>query len=253
MISAVIITLNEAHRLERCLAALEGVADEIIVMDTGSTDGTLALAEQLGARVMRTDWKGFAQTKNLANQAATQPYILSIDADEVLSPGLRNSILAEKQALKGVYQVSRLTHYIGTWIRHGGWYPDRKVRLFPAGQAHWEGAYVHERLVYDQALSVRTLQGDLLHYSIDSVSDHWQRIAQYNELKAQALYEANRSTNFWHMRSRAWWKFVRMYLLKQGFRDGQAGWQLARLSAAGELLKWARLYELQHSPNSSDS
>lgn len=248
MISVVIIAKNEAERLPRCLQSVAGVADEIIVADTGSTDHTAEIAIGFGAKVHQLAWQGFAQTKNEANALATHPYILSLDADEVLSDALRHALLQVKANLTGAYQFARLTAYCGHWIRHGGWYPDLKVRLFPKEKAHWEGAHVHERLVLAEGLTVHNLTGDLLHYSIDRVATHWQRLAAYAPLKAQVLFEAGKTTNRWHTAWRTGWKFFSMYVLKGGFRDGRAGWQLARLSAAGDYLKWATLYELHHPP-----
>ena len=152
-IAALIIARNEAANIERCIASLRGVADEILVLDSDSTDDTVALARAAGATVTEVVWKGYAQTKNEGHLLTRAPYILSVDADESLSEGLRAEILAVKPRLKGeAYAMPRLNWYCGRWIRHCGWYPDPKIRLFPR-ETRWEGEFVHETLVLPPAHS----------------------------------------------------------------------------------------------------
>ncbi|MBP6642964.1 MAG: glycosyltransferase family 2 protein, partial [Flavobacteriales bacterium] len=176
-ISAVIITRNEAHNIVHCLVPLKGLVDEVIVVDAQSTDGTRELAKQHGATVVERAWTDYSDQKNFANDQATGPYILSLDADEVLSPELIVSIRKRITAgLNGAYRLNRLTNYCGHWIHHSGWYPDAKVRLFPKQGTRWEGAHVHEELQLAQGTKIIQLEGDLLHYSYTSVADHLQRL-----------------------------------------------------------------------------
>ncbi|MBK9628786.1 MAG: glycosyltransferase family 2 protein [Flavobacteriales bacterium] len=185
-ISAVIITRNEAHNIERCIVSLKGLVDEVIVVDAESTDATHTIAEQAGAQVIIRAWTDYTDQKNFANAKAKSPYILSMDADEAVSPVLRASLLTAISAgLKGAYQVDRLTNYCGTWVRHGGWYPDPKVRLFAKADACWEGTHVHEELRLKNGTPITALKGDLLHYSYPTVQSHADRIERYSELHAR--------------------------------------------------------------------
>ena len=166
-ISAVIITHNEERNIGRCLESLRGVADEVIVVDSGSTDATEAICVAAGARFVRHDWEGYSGQKNYANGLASHPWLLSIDADEALSPQLRESILRLKEKgfdAETVYSMNRLTNYCGRWIRHCGWYPDACVRLWHTGVATWDGL-VHEELRYSTNVRHAKVEGDLWHYS----------------------------------------------------------------------------------------
>ena len=246
-ISAVIITLNEAHNLARCLASLEGVADEVVVVDSGSTDATEQIARASNARFLQREWAGYSAAKNWANQQAKGPYLLSLDADEELSPELREAILAVKSQLSGAYRFARLTRFGEHWIRHGGWYPDHKVRLFPKGQAEWVGDYLHEQLQVEKGLPVTTLPGDLWHHSFNHLSEYWLRADRYTSLKAQGLYQRGKRFS----RLRLWWRpryvFSKMYWLKSGWRDGFTGYTVARLSATYAWLTEMKLREMQQS------
>ena len=163
-ISAVIITHNEAHNISRCLEAAARVADELIVVDAESTDGTVAIAGSSGARVTVRAWTNYSDQKNFANDLARGPYILSLDADEVLGDELTADILRQKATgLHGAYRLKRLTNYCGQWVRHGGWYPDAKVRLFPKQGVRWEGDHVHEILALPSGTAITDLKGDLLY------------------------------------------------------------------------------------------
>lgn len=240
-ISAVIITRNEADNIARCLRSLAGIADECLVLDSQSEDDTVAQAEALGARVISVTWQGYAATKNQGHQEARYPYILSLDADEALSPALQSSLKAAKTAgLQGAYQVNRLNFYEGRPIRHGGFYPDRKIRLFHREEARWEGAYVHETLQVKAGVAVHHLPGDLLHYSYAHRREHEERLRRYAHLAAQRLQ--GRPGLFWKMWLSPAWRFLQTYLLRGGFLDGAAGFHLCRLTAKEVFLKyrWAR-------------
>ena len=152
-LSVVIITFNEERNIGRCIASVHGLADEVVVVDSESTDRTRAIAEELGARVLVRKWTDYSDQKNFANQQASHAYILSLDADEEVSSALRGSLLAAKSAgLQDAYSMHRLTNYCGHWVRHGGWYPDTKVRLFPKSAVRWEGEFEHETLGLEKGL-----------------------------------------------------------------------------------------------------
>lgn len=245
-ISVVIITRNEERNIARCLGSLAGVADELIVVDSGSTDATRAIAEAHGARVEVRAWKGYSDQKNHANALAAHPYILSLDADEVLSDVLKEDILRRKrEGLSGAYRVKRLTNYCGHWVRHGGWYPDAKVRLFPKQGTRWVGDHVHEELELPAGCTVSDLHGDLLHYSYHSVQDHIDRIERYSALHARAMHERGRTAPLWRLWLAPAFKFLQGYVLLLGFLDGWAGWRIAVLSAHAVRLKYAKLRKLR--------
>ncbi|MEM6348376.1 MAG: glycosyltransferase [Bacteroidota bacterium] len=237
MITAVIITFNEAQNIARCLASLEGVADEIIVVDSGSTDDTAEICAQFGVNFVTRAWEGYAKTKNYGNSLARFPFILSLDADEALSEELRNSILAVKPNLEGAYRFARLTHYCDQAIRYGGWYPDEKIRLFPKEKARWEGDFVHENLALSEGQKITRLSGDLLHYSFHEPEDHQKRLVHYARLAADKMYAQGKPPTIFKQWLSPFWRWFKMYILKSGWRDGKAGWQIAMGSAKAMRLR----------------
>lgn len=246
-ISAVIITRNEARNIGRCIASLQDVVDEVVVVDAESTDNTQRIATDLGARVITRAWTDYADQKNFANAQAIGPYILSMDADEALSPELKASLLTViRSGLQGAYQVDRLTNYCGTWVKHGGWYPDSKVRLFPKDRARWAGTHVHETLELDPGMPTTELRGDLLHYSYPTVQDHLTRIERYSDLHAQKLFAAGKRASFVKQWFSPMAKFIQGYVLRLGLLDGHAGWMIAKLSARAVRLKYVKLERLHN-------
>lgn len=233
MITAVIITKNEERNIGRCLASLQGVADEIIVLDSHSTDQTESICNQHAVRFIRQDWLGYSATKNLGNSLASHPYILSLDADEALSEDLTASILVLKPNLDGAYSFNRLAFYCGRPIRHGGWYPDEKIRLFPKGGAEWKGDFVHEELVPANGLTLGKLNGDLLHFTYYSTEEHIHRAKKYASLAADAMRTKGKGRLGLALKAvfSPGWRFFSMYLLKLGFLDGKSGWDIARITA----------------------
>ncbi|HQU71485.1 MAG TPA: glycosyltransferase family 2 protein [Calditrichia bacterium] len=240
-ISGVIITLNEEKNIARCIRSLEGVCDEIIVLDSGSVDKTSAIAAELGAVVLERPWAGYAATKNFANAQARFDYILSIDADEALSEELRANILAAREALQGAYRFNRLTNYCGHWIRYSGWYPDPKTRLFPKSGARWVGDFVHESLQVDPELPIRHLRGDLWHYSFVSLSDHLRRVDTYSDLAAREMLKAGKPVSLAKLLLSPFLKFFKSFFLKQGFRDGFPGFSIAVISAFDVFIRYAKV------------
>lgn len=242
-ISACLITLNEEHNLPRALESLRGVADEIIVVDSGSTDRTTAIAREHGAAVYTRWWTNYSEQKNYAAGRAKYDWILSLDADEELSAPLQTALLEWKRAEpRGtVYEVARRTWYVGAWIRHSGWYPDYQRRLYRRNAAQFEGI-VHEALRFS-GMPCR-LAGDLLHYTVRSFAEHEANVERYTTLAAKQLYEAGHRS--W--RGGAWfapaWSFAQNFLLRAGFLDGHRGWLISRMAARSVRLKYAKLGKL---------
>jgi glycosyltransferase involved in cell wall biosynthesis len=243
-ISAVIITYNEEKRLEPALKSLAGIAEEIVVVDRYSDDDTLKIAKKYTDCVFQRKWTNFADQKNYANSKARFPWILSLDADERLSPKLREEIIQLKEQEPGCtgFSMPREVFYLGRWIRHSGWYPDRKIRLFQKEKAHWEGKYVHEKLVIEG--EVKKLHGSIYHFTYRNVSDHLRRINTFSDLGAQKLYAQNKRCRWYHLLFLPFFRFLRAYLLKSGFRDGFAGFTISVLDAYSVFARYAKLREI---------
>lgn len=243
-ISAVIITFNEAERLPFALKSLEGVASEIIVIDSHSTDETVKIARNFGCRVFERDWTNYANQKNFGQSQATFPWILSLDADERLSPELREeiiSLLPTEPEWAG-FSMPRRVFYLGRWIRHGGWYPDRRVRLFRRDRAYWEGEFVHEKLVVNG--EIKKLKGDILHFTYRHITDHMGRINLFSELGAKKLYAQQKKCRWYHLTLRPLLRFIRNYIFLGGFLDGFPGLVIAVLSSYALFARYAKLKEI---------
>ncbi len=242
-ISAAIITLDEEENLGRCLASLRGVADEVVVVDSGSTDGTERIAREAGAIFVPQRWLGYGPQKNLAADRASHDWVLSLDADEALSQVLRESVLRVKAEgpRADAYEVNRLNSYCGRFLRHSGWYPDRKVRLWRRGAARWAEATIHELVEPAPGARVARLEGDLLHYTIRDRAQHMKVIDKFTSLSAEALLREGRGGDAWKRFVSPAATFLRGYVLKAGFLDGRAGFDVCRLSAYATWLKYAKL------------
>ena len=242
-ISFCLITLNEEENLPRCLESCAGLADEIVVVDSGSTDGTGRLAAAAGARVFHQDWLGYVGQKNKALALARHDWVFSLDADEELSPALQ----AEIRALKATeppptvsgFSMPRCVYYEGRWIRHGDWYPDRLTRLFRRERAQFAGGRVHERL--ELAGDILALRGDLHHYSFRDAADHRARSELYARLWAQDKFEAGRSAGALSPWLHGAFRWLRGYVVRGGFLDGAQGWRIAALCAREVVLKYRLL------------
>jgi glycosyltransferase involved in cell wall biosynthesis len=248
-ISGCLITLNEERNLPRCLKSLAPLVDEILLIDSGSTDRTLEIAREFGARILHQDWLGYVAQKNFALAQAAHPWILSLDADEEISPELAASIAeikarSDNDAING-YQVSRLVHYRGRWIRHGDWYPDRLVRLFRRDAARFTGGRVHEKLELPGEHPL--LPGHLHHYTYENAADRAARSANYAALWAQSAHEAGTRAYPWSAPLHAAARFLKGYFLKAGFLDGAIGWDIALGNAREVALKYRLLQKLQSS------
>jgi len=227
-ISAVIITKNEAMNIARCLKSLQTVVEEILVIDAFSTDATVTIAQELGAKVIQTEWEGYSQNKNYGNQLAKYDWILSVDADEVLSPELISSIRALKLEKNHIYSINRLNNYCGQWIKYCSWHPDWNNRLFHRKTARWKGDFVHEKLVAHttNGKNIR-LKGLLYHYSYQNSTDHWRRIERYAQLSAQQLFQDGKKATFVKLWIAPIIRFIKTYFIKRGFLDGKAGWTIS--------------------------
>ena len=246
-ISAVIITQNEERNIGRCLESLRDVVDEIVVVDSGSSDGTEAICRKAGVRFEYHQWEGFAGQKNYADSIASGDWILSIDADEALSQELSNSILAIKSSnpsADNIYCFNRLTNYCGHWIRHCGWHPDWCQRMWHKDKAHWEGL-IHEELHYDGDANHKRLEGDLYHYSYYTVGEHLQRQSKYAMLCAEEYHLQGKRCGVAAIVLRPSWTFFRNYFLRLGFLDGWAGFVVCRISAMYTMTKYATLFKLK--------
>lgn len=239
-----IITKNEERNIARCLESVRRIADEVVIADSESKDATVRIAEQHGARVIIQPFLGYVAQKNFTDGLCSKEWILSIDADEALSPELEASLLAFKHSPDDgtvAWRMNRLTNYCGSWIHHCGWYPDRKIRLFRKGAGQWEGANIHERWEpRDRSGKTGQLQGDLLHYSYYTFSDHVQQIEHFTEIMARTNAEKGKDYSLLQLFFAPKWRFFQDYILKLGFLDGFAGYQVCKLSAFATYLKYAK-------------
>jgi glycosyltransferase involved in cell wall biosynthesis len=248
-LSAVIITKNESSNIEACLRPLLQVADEVLVIDSHSTDNTRALATNLGGKVIETDWLGYSATKNFGNAQAANDWILSIDADERLSAELIQTLQAFTPEPGHVYLLDRFTNYCGTWVRYSGWYPDWKVRIFDRREVQWQGDFVHETLHLPAHLKKVRLSGKLEHYSYKTDQDHWDRMERYARLAAREMVEREKKISPLRPFLSAVGRFFRTFFLKSGWRDGTVGWKLSIRNAWLAYRKYhlARVY--RHQPD----
>jgi glycosyltransferase involved in cell wall biosynthesis len=241
--SICVITLNEAHDLPRLLKSVEGLAEEIVVVDSGSTDATVEIAHAASARVLTRAWTNYAEQKNYAAAQASEDWILLLDADEELSGELRESILQWKAAPPrfSVYEMPRLAWFLGAWIHHSRWYPDWQRRLYDRRKAQFSGA-IHESLRYEG--TVGRLDGDLLHYTVRNLEEQRKKSEEYSTLAARAMFESGRRDWFAAKWIAAPWAWVRYFVLGAGFLDGYRGLVIARSAAHTVWLKYTKLGEL---------
>jgi glycosyltransferase involved in cell wall biosynthesis len=242
-LSVAIITLNEERNIRACLESVKW-ADEIVVCDSGSTDRTLVIASEYGARTFHDAWRGFAAHKNLAVERCRHPWVLVVDADERVTPPLQREIeavLADPAARDG-YLVPRRNYFLGRWIRGCGWYPDATIRLFRRGRGRFAERAVHEAVVVDGRLG--RLTAPLEHFTYESIGAFLQRMDRYSTLAAEELERAGRRAHVWDLVGRPVWTFLRMFLLQGGWRDGWPGLVISGLYAASTFSKYAKLWEL---------
>ena len=248
-VSVTVITLNEAEHIG---AALDSAAwaDEIVLVDCGSTDGTADIARARGADVFCRDWSGYVDQKNYAAEHASHDWIFSLDADERIPPALAaevRGLLSSEPAVRG-YRVPRVTFHLGRWIRTTDFYPDFQTRLYDRRAARWRGKYVHESVAVDG--SVGQLRHDLEHYSFRDLRDHLDRVNHYTTLAARQMNEAGRRAGPLDLLVHPPAAFLRNYVLRRGILDGTAGLTISLVNSFSVFLKFAKLWELQETPNS---
>ena len=238
-ITATIITLNEERNIARAIESLR-CADEILVVDSGSVDRTVELATNLGARVIEANWRGYSAQKNWAAEQAAYDWILSLDADEALSEALEAEIWSLKKGEPrcDAYTMPRLARYLGRWILHSGWHPDRKLRLYHRAKAHWVGDFVHERV--EVSGRVGRLESNILHFTCDSLSEHLKSLDRYTTLAAQELAARKIKAPMTRLILDPPWAFLRSYIVQRGFQDGLEGLIIAHMAALYTLLKYAK-------------
>jgi glycosyltransferase involved in cell wall biosynthesis len=244
-LSVVIITFNEARNIAACIDSVCDIADEIVVVDSFSTDATQRICESKEVRFIQHAFEGYGAQKNWANAQASFDYILNLDADETPDELLLQSIKQVKSNWQSdVYTFNRCNNYCGKWIRHGAWYPDVKTRLYDRRKGNWTNAIVHETFETDASATITHLKGDLLHYSYESVAQHQNQIEKYSTLGAQEAYAKNKKATCVKIYINPIWRFVRDYFLRLGFLDGHYGWVIAKNTAHEVYLKYVKLSEL---------
>ncbi len=248
-LSACIISFNEEDKIEDCLKSLQAVVDEIIVVDSLSTDRTLDIVSRYTDKIFHQKFLGHVEQKNLAVSKASHDWILSLDCDERLTPELAASILAIKESLdeRRVYRMARKTFYVYRWLNHC-WYPDRKVRLFNRRIAHWGGTNPHDRVVFNEGVDVVDLKGDMQHYSFNSISEHLRTIDNFTEIGAREIIAKGKRVSLLSPLTHGLWTFLRLYLFKRGFLDGFAGFVVATLSFMHAFVKYSKVLMHQYQP-----
>lgn len=245
-ISVIVIVKNEAHDIRDCLASVHGWVDEIIVLDSGSTDGTQAICREFGATVVETDWPGFGLQKQRALDTARGPWILSLDADERVSPALRDEILASVKANGAdLFRVPRQSNYCGKWIRHSGWSPDYVTRLFRRDAARFSNDLVHERVIAAPEARVGTLAQALIHYSFRDFSEVLGKIDSYSTYGATQGAARGKRGGLRKALLHGFWSFVRSWIIQRGFLDGKMGFVLAISNAEGTYYRYLKLMLLE--------
>lgn len=246
LLSVVIITFNEEKNIGRCIDSVKDVADEVVVLDSFSTDRTVQIAEMKGAYVYRHKFAGYGAQKNKALEFAKHNYVLSLDADEMLDDELKASILKAKKGFAfSAYKMNRCAFYRGKFIKHGTWYPESKVRLFDKRLLKWEGLDIHEKVQLPPTMAVYPLKGDILHYICDSDKDHIRRSDNFSTLAALSLFRAGKRTSWFKIVASPAWFFLNDYILRGGFLSGYQGWMIAKNQTRYHFLKYAKLYKLQ--------
>lgn len=245
-LSAVIITYNEQKNIARCIDSLQGIVDDIVVIDSFSTDETEKICKTKGVRFIQHLFEGHIEQKNWAITQAQFPHVLSLDADESLDETLKKSILEIKNNWHcDGYYMNRLNNYCGKWIYHGGWYPDRKLRLWNTQKGKWGGENPHDKYeLFDGDKKAGYLQGNILHYSFYTIEQHQRQVNYFTDIASKAMYKRGKRATVFNLIFNPFIKFIRDYFLKFGFLDGYYGFAIAKISAKATYLKYAKLKNL---------
>ncbi len=248
-LSVVIITFNEAKNIERCLLSVVPVADEIIILDSGSKDATASICAKFPlVKFFIHPFDGHIQQKNRAITYATHAHILSLDADEALDETLQHSILnVKKNWIGDGYEMNRLTNYCGHWVKYCGWYPDKKLRLWNSQKGHWTGINPHDEYKFKETISVKQhIQGNILHYSYYTLADHYKQVEYFTTIAAKAYYEQHKTAPIYKLWVNPLAKFIDHFILHLGFLDGKYGFRISRISAYATYLKYKKLRAFYH-------
>lgn len=246
-ISVVIITFNEERNIGNCLEAIRQIADEIVVVDSFSTDRTVEIANTFGATIFQHAFQGHIEQKNYAITKAKYPHILSLDADEYPDQQFLNSINQIKNNWRADgYSVNRLNNYCGKWIKHGAWYPDVKLRLWDSRKGKWQGKNPHDRFELIKGSSIQHTAGNILHFSYQQIIEHVQKADYFSSIAANAYFKDGKKSSILRMILSPLFRFIRDYIFKGGFLDGYFGFQIAKTTAFEVHLKYKKLLALQH-------
>jgi glycosyltransferase involved in cell wall biosynthesis len=239
-LSIVIITFNEEKNIFRCLDSIKGLTDDVIVVDSFSIDKTAEICSAFNVNFIQRKWEGYSSTKNFANSQAKHDWVLSLDADEVLSKELYAIIhqLKENNELS-YFSFNRMTNYCGSWVKHSNWYPDIKLRLFNKNLSDWKGL-IHEELSIPKGTTIKHINQDILHYSYYTREDHLKQIDKFTSIAADDLFKKGKKPGAYRLVVNAIAKFIGHYFLHLGFLDGKAGWNIAWLSAYATYLKYKK-------------
>jgi glycosyltransferase involved in cell wall biosynthesis len=244
-LSAVVITYNEEKNIARCINSLKKVADDIIVVDSFSTDKTEEICLSLNVRFEKHKFDGHIEQKNYAVTRALFPFIISLDADEELSPLLIKSIIEVKNnKIADGYTMNRLTNYCGKWIRHGGWYPDKKLRLWDSTKGSWQGVNPHDCYKMQANSVIKHLKGDILHYSYYSIEQHLNQVNNFTNITSKQYFIKGKKSSLFKIFAAPVFKFFRDFVVRTGFLDGYYGYVIAKISAHAVFIKYAKIREL---------
>jgi glycosyltransferase involved in cell wall biosynthesis len=246
-LSVVIVTYNEEKNIERCLESVKDISDDIIVVDSFSTDKTEEICKKYDVKFVSQAWLGFSEQKNIGSNYAKNNWILSVDADEAVSQELKDAIedLNIDDNTNIAFEVKILPNYCGKWIRHSGWYPGKKKRLWNKKYGHWMGN-IHESLVFsEKPKQILCLNGDLLHYSYTSIRHHIEKINQYTDILSKNMVEKGKKANIFTAFLRSIWSFLRSYIFWLGILDGYYGFIISCMTSQSTFMKYLKIIELR--------
>ncbi len=253
-ISGVIISYNEEKHIGKCLASLQGIVDEIVVVDSFSTDSTKEICNRYNVRFFEHPFEGYVEQKNYALSLATNKYVLSLDADEELSEKLRESILQIKDNLVyDGYKFNRLTNYCGDWIKHSGWYPDSHIRLFNVTKGKWRGTNPHDKFCLNPGTRIKRIKKDIIHWYCESFEEHIDKINRFSTIMATEYFKQGKKGGFLIASVHKWWRFFRTYFIGAGFLDGFRGHAACSISAYSSFLKYAKLSKMNHDAKNNNN
>jgi glycosyltransferase involved in cell wall biosynthesis len=245
-LSVVIITFNEERNIGRCLDSVKEIADDVVVVDSFSTDKTESICKEKGARFVQHKFEGHIEQKNWAITQAKFPHILSLDADEAPDEKLIASIKSVKaDFINDGYEMNRLTNYCGKWIHHCGWYPDRKLRLWNSAKGKWGGINPHDKYELIASAKIGFLEGNILHYSFYTVEQHYKQVEYFTDISSKAMFVQGKKSSSLKLIVKPFAKFIKDYFLKLGILDGYYGFVISRISAKATYLKYKKLLKLQ--------